>query len=49
MAKATVAFNIRRDQQHHSGAHRMYGEWFAPHPDILAEIDRLNAENRNAA
>lgn len=23
-------------------AHRLHGEWFAPHPDILAEIDRLN-------
>jgi hypothetical protein len=22
--------------------HRLEGEWFAPHPDILAEIDRLN-------
>jgi hypothetical protein len=21
--------------------HRIYGEWFAPHPDILAEIERL--------
>lgn len=21
--------------------HRLHGEWFAPHPDILAEIDRL--------
>lgn len=24
-------------------AHRLHGEWFSPHPDILAEIDRLNA------
>lgn len=22
--------------------HRLHGEWFAPHPDILAEIERLN-------
>lgn len=22
-------------------AHRLHGEWFAPHPDILAEIERL--------
>lgn len=22
--------------------HRLVGEWFAPHPDILAEIERLN-------
>jgi len=25
-------------------AHRLHGEWFEPHPDILAEITRLNAE-----
>lgn len=23
-------------------AHRLHGEWFNPHPDILAEIDRLS-------
>ncbi len=23
--------------------HRLHGEWFAPHPDILAEIARLSA------
>lgn len=23
-------------------AHRLHGEWFVRHPDILAEIDRLN-------
>jgi len=23
--------------------HRLLGEWFAPHPDILAEIDRLRS------
>lgn len=23
-------------------AHRLHGEWFEPHPDILAEITRLN-------
>ena len=23
--------------------HRLHGEWFSPHPDILAEIERLNA------
>lgn len=22
-------------------AHRLHGEWFEPHPDILAEIARL--------
>jgi hypothetical protein len=24
-------------------AHRLHGEWFSPAPEILAEIDRLNA------
>jgi hypothetical protein len=24
-------------------AHRLHGEWFTPHPDILAEIERLSA------
>ena len=24
--------------------HRLHGEWFSPHPDILAEIERLNAQ-----
>ena len=22
--------------------HRLHGEWFTPHPDILAEIERIN-------
>lgn len=39
-----------RDQErvyHHSFAeHRLHGEWFAPHPEILAEIARLNSERR---
>lgn len=26
----------------HFKAHRLHGEWFDRHPDILAEIDRLN-------
>ena len=24
--------------------HRLHGEWFTPHPDILTEIERLNSE-----
>lgn len=27
--------------------HRLHGEWFSPHADILAEIERLNAEVRH--
>lgn len=32
------------ESQYHArfAAHRLHGEWFSPHPDILAEIDRLN-------
>lgn len=32
-----------RERLYHKifAAHRLHGEWFAPHPDILAEIDRL--------
>lgn len=25
-------------------AHRLHGEWFSPHPDLLAEIARLQGE-----
>lgn len=27
--------------------HRLIGEWFSPHPDILAEVNRLNVLSRN--
>lgn len=27
-------------------AHRLHGEWFEPHPDILAEIARLSTPTR---
>lgn len=29
--------------------HRKEGEWFAPHPDILTEVDRLNAQTTPGA
>lgn len=29
--------------------HRIRGEWFTRHPDILAEIERLNQSGRKAA
>lgn len=32
------------DYHRRFAAHRLHGEWFERHPDILAEIDRLNAE-----
>lgn len=30
-----------RDYHKQFAAHRLHGEWFSPHPDILAEITRL--------
>ena len=33
---------LAEEQYHYKFmAHRLHGEWFDPHPDILAEIDRL--------
>lgn len=34
------------EQAYHArfAEHRLHGEWFAPHPDILAEIERLSAK-----
>ena len=34
------------EYRYHSrfAAHRLHGEWFERHPDILAEIARLNGE-----
>ncbi len=35
--------SIATEQGYHGRfkAHRLHGEWFAPHPDILAEIARF--------
>jgi hypothetical protein len=40
---AVVAGPISLETAYHRqfDAHRLHGEWFARHPDILAEIDRL--------
>ena len=40
-----VAVDGGREAEYHTrfAEHRIRGEWFAPHPEILAEIDRLNA------
>lgn len=35
--------------QHRFASHRLHGEWFARHPDILAEIDRLNQSGPETA
>lgn len=40
---ATCAGGRTLEREYHSrfAAHRLHGEWFLPHPDILAEIERL--------
>jgi hypothetical protein len=40
---ATVEGQVSVERAYHKRfkAHRLHGEWFAPHPDILAEIARL--------
>lgn len=40
---ASVTGTERDERAYHKQfkAHRLHGEWFAPHPDILAEIARL--------
>lgn len=40
---ATVSGRIGDERAYHKqfAAHRSHGEWFHPHPDILAEITRL--------
>lgn len=42
-----VAVDGGREREYHRqfAEHRTRGEWFSPHPDILAEIDRLNARS----
>jgi hypothetical protein len=37
--------NLLMEQAYHSrfSAHRLHGEWFAPHPEILAEIEHINS------
>jgi hypothetical protein len=42
---ATTGGSYKLEKEYHRrfAAHRLHGEWFAPHPEILAEIDRLNA------
>lgn len=41
MAEMSGGPNIERSYHEKFSEHRLHGEWFAPHPDILAEIDRL--------
>ncbi|GMM93143.1 GIY-YIG nuclease family protein [Qipengyuania sp. MTN3-11] len=42
--RATTTGGAEQEASYHRmfAAHRRVGEWFSPHPDILAEIERLN-------
>ena len=33
--------SLERDYHRRFAEHRLHGEWFSPHPEILAEIERL--------
>jgi hypothetical protein len=35
---------LERDYHQRFAAHRLHGEWFTPHPDILAEVERLASQ-----
>ena len=35
--------SVEREYHRRFAAHRLHGEWFEPHPDILAEIAHLSA------
>lgn len=39
---------LRQEKKYHRqfAEHRLHGEWFSPHPDILAEIARLTGADR---
>lgn len=41
VAKIEGCLAIEAEYHRRFAEHRMHGEWFAPHPDILAEIERL--------
>ena len=41
MAEGSLADERRLHEQF--AGHRMHGEWFHPHPEILAEIERVRA------
>lgn len=43
VAKVEGSLAVEADYHRRFAAHRLHGEWFATHPDILAEIERINA------
>ena len=47
---ATASGGRNRESRYHRqyAEHRVHGEWFRPCPEILAEVERLNAEQQLA-
>lgn len=47
---AVIEGGRKEEREYHArfAAHRLHGEWFAPHPDILAEITRLTTPAQGA-
>ena len=43
IATVDAGMGLEKELQKKFSEHRLHGEWFTPHPDILAEIARLNA------
>lgn len=41
IATVSATRDLERVLHKQFAAHRLHGEWFSPHPDILAENDRL--------
>lgn len=41
LASVVGPLSLEREYHRRFAEHRLHGEWFAPHPDILAEIERL--------
>ena len=47
LVHATVTGLPKLEREYHRrfAEHRLHGEWFAPHPDILAEIERIGGSH----
>lgn len=49
--KGEIAYIALTERAYHERfmKHHLRGDWFSPHPDILAEIERLNAPTPGAS
>lgn len=48
LAVALGGYRFERAYHRQFAEHRLHGEWFEPHPEILAEIDRLSTPTPEA-